>query len=287
MLFTDVPPHSSVDELPAVFDQAFPQWCRELALDAKQYANWQMRGFLVKDRERFEATGLWPKNLPAFLNGYTRGREFWLFDQSSEYYRRHLLLHEGVHGVMFSLQKSSGPAWYMEGLAELLATHRWHDRRLTLPHFPTAAVDVPKLGRIEIVQQEFKRGNAKYLRDVLAFENRMFLENEAYAWSWAAAAFLNGHPAYRDRFRALVKQPAYQDLNEKFRELYATDSQQMHEEWQVFIGELAHGYDFARTRLDFSPAKTTPGTVSPVKLTVAADRGWQNTGAASGGREAI
>jgi hypothetical protein len=51
----------------------------------------------------------------------------------------------------------------------------------------------------------------------------------------------------------------------------------MHEEWQVFIGELSHGYDFARTRLDFSRATTTPGTAMPVKLRVAADRGWQNT----------
>ena len=190
VLFTDVEAAAEVDDLPAVFDAAFPSWCQHLGLDAKANRDWQMRGFLIKDRERFEATGLWPENLPKFLNGYTRGREFWLYNQSSDYYRRHLMLHEGVHGIMFTLQRSSGPAWYMEGIAELLATHRWQDGRLSLPHFPARPADVPKLGRIEIVQQDFRRGKARYFRDVLAFEHRMYLENEPYAWSWAAAAFL-------------------------------------------------------------------------------------------------
>jgi hypothetical protein len=113
---------------------------------------------------------------------------------------------------------------------------------------------------------------------VLAFENRIYLENEPYAWSWAAAAFVYGHPAYRERFREAMKRPAYHDFNEKLGQAYAGDSRQLHEEWQVFVAELAHGYDFARTRLDFSAARFTPRADMPVKLTIAADRGWQNTG---------
>jgi hypothetical protein len=278
VLFTDVATESSVDELPAVFDAAFPHWCEHLGLDSTANAGWQMRGFLVKDQARFEAVALWPDDLPQFLNGYTRGREFWLYNQSSEYYRRHLMLHEGVHGIMFTLQRSSGPAWYMEGVAELLATHRWSDGKLTLPYFPAAAGDVPKLGRIEIVQTQFKAGQAKYLRDVLALENRHYLENEPYAWSWAAAAFLYGHPEYRDRFRAMLKERARGDLNETLKQLYADDARQLGEEWQVFIGELAHGYDFERTRLDFAAVKAAVEVNKPAKVSIAADRGWQNTG---------
>jgi hypothetical protein len=179
---------------------------------------------------------------------------------------------------MFSLQKSSGPAWYMEGVAELLATHRWTRGRLTLPYFPASAADVPKLGRVEIVQTQFKAGKALYFRDVLALENRHYLENEPYAWSWAAAAFLHGHPAYRDRFQAMMKERARGDLNEQLKKVYADDARQLGEEWQVFIGELAHGYDFERTRLDFAPAKVTPEVSKPQKVSIAADRGWQNTG---------
>ena len=278
LLFTDVASEPSVEELPAVFDAAFPQWCEHLGLNAQANAGWQMRGFLIKDRERFEAAGLWPADLPQFLNGYTRRREFWLYNQSSEYYRRHLMLHEGVHGIMFTLQESNGPAWYMEGAAELLATHHWANGKLALPYFPARPTEVPKLGRIEIVQADFKQGQGKHLRDVLAMKNRVYLENGPYAWSWAAAAFLYGHPAYRDRFRTLMKRPAYGDFNETFKQAYAPDAQQLVEEWQVFVSELAHGYDFERTRLDFSSAKTTPTTGSPVRLDIAADRGWQNTG---------
>jgi hypothetical protein len=278
VLFTDVPAEASIDELPAVFDAAFPGWCKHLGLDTVAHADWRMRGYLVKDQARFEAVGLWPEDLPQFLNGYTRGREFWLYNQSSEYYRRHLMLHEGVHGIMFSLHRSSGPAWYMEGVAELLATHRWSDGKLTLPYFPTTAAEVPKLGRIEIVQTQFKAGKALYLRDVLALENRHYLENEPYAWSWASAAFLFGHPAYRDRFQSMLKERARADLNDRLKHVYSDDARQLGEEWQVFIGELGHGYDFERTRLDFAPPKTTPDVNKPAKVSIAADRGWQNTG---------
>jgi hypothetical protein len=166
----------------------------------------------------------------------------------------------------------------MEGVAELLATHRWSEGKVTLPYFPPTAAEVPKLGRIEIVQTQFKAGHALYLRDVLALENRHYLENEPYAWSWAAAAFLFGHPAYHERFQAMLKERARSDLNDRLKQIYADDARQLGEEWQVFIGELAHGYDFERTRLDFAPAKTTPDVNKPAKLSVAADRGWQNTG---------
>ncbi len=277
VLFTDVPAGEMVDELPAVFDAAFPIWCAHLGIDAVRHGDWRMRGFLIDDRERFEAAGLWPADLPQFLNGYTRGHEFWLYNQSSDYYRRHLMLHEGVHGIMFSLQQTSGPAWYMEGVAELLATHRWENGKLALPYFPVRPADVPKLGRIEIVQSDFQRGQAKYLSQVLALQNRAYLDNGPYAWSWAAAAFLDGHPAYRDRFRALLKQPAFGDFNEIFKKAYARDAQSLSEEWQVFVSELAHGYDFARTRLDFSPGKPLVAGLQ-AERDISVDRGWQNTG---------
>jgi hypothetical protein len=165
----------------------------------------------------------------------------------------------------------------MEGIAELLATHHWSNGKLALPHFPARAAEVPKLGRIEIVQSDFKRGQAKYLAQVLALKNQAYLDNGPYAWSWAAAAFLYGHPAYRARFQSLLKRPAYGDFNETLKQAYERDAQPLAEEWQVFVSELSHGYDFERTRLDFLPGQPlTTGT--NFKLEVAADRGWQNSG---------
>ena len=40
---------------------------------------------------------------PLFLaNGVTLGSDMWLHDQPTDYYRRHLLLHEGTHAFMIA-----------------------------------------------------------------------------------------------------------------------------------------------------------------------------------------
>jgi hypothetical protein len=276
-LYTDVPQSPVVDELPRVFDAAFPQWCDLLGIEASNHDAWQMRGFLMTDRARFEAVGLCPAEIPQFLNGYTRRHEFWWYDQASDYYRRHLMLHEGTHGIMFTLQKSGGTAWYMEGVAELLATHRWHDGKLTLAYFPRLPGEVPKLGRIETIQRDIKNENGFSLREVLDLKNAAFSKVEPYAWTWATAAFLHEHPRYRDRFRQVMRTRAGDDLNDKLRQAYADDSRELAVEWQVFIADLAHGYDFDRTKLDLTDGKPIAGGQF-VKINIAADRGWQNTG---------
>ena len=99
-LVTDLPPSREIDALIELFDLAFPEWCRLLAVDAEKHADWHVTAYLMKLRERFTAAGLLPKNLPEFKSGYSSGDSVWLYDQQSEYYRRHLLLHEGTHCFM-------------------------------------------------------------------------------------------------------------------------------------------------------------------------------------------
>lgn len=274
-LYTDVPSSPAVDELPTVFDQAFPQWCAHFGVETGTHANWRMTGYLIKERLRFEAAGLIPADLPEFLNGYCRRYEFWLNDQTSDYYRRHLLLHEGTHGFMFTVLKGGGPPWYAEGMAELLATHRWQRGRLQLNRFPASAADVSKLGRIELVQKDEAAGSGRTFAEVLAYDSRAHLKVEPYAWSWAAAAFLDNHPRYRDRFRELWRLAGDRDFNMRLAEKFAADGRQLVEEFQVFTADLDYGYDFSRTMIDFTPGKPLAG---PTKITVAADQGWQNTG---------
>ncbi len=204
VLYTDLPSSPEIDELPQVFDRAFDAWCRYFGIDAARHANWRMRASLIDVPSRFESAGLIPADLPKFLNGYTRGMECWVNNQTSPYYRRHLLLHEGVHGFMFSMFGTHAPPWYMEGMAEMLATHRWQNGRLELPYFPHAREEVPKLGRIDIVQTDFANRHAKQLVDILAYDSPAYAKVEPYGWSWAAVAFLDNHPRYRERFRRLV-----------------------------------------------------------------------------------
>jgi hypothetical protein len=295
VLYTDLPATPEVDELPNVFDQAFDLWCKYFAVDPAQHADWRMRASLMDDPSRFVAAGLIPHDLPKFLNGYTRGHECWLNNQTSPYYRRHLLLHEGVHGIMFTLLGDHAPPWYIEGMAELLGTHHWQDGKLELPYFPKKSDQVPKLGRIEIVQKDFAQHRAKHLTDVMAYDNKAHLKVEPYGWSWAACAFLNGHPRYRDRFRQLLPLlKSSDDFNAKLVEAYGDDFHQLEEEWQVFLADLDYGYDFDRTAIDFTRGEPATEHGRPngdraqggsgitnaqsAHVSVQADRGWQNSG---------
>ena len=104
----------------------------------------------MTDKARFAAAGLLADNLPPFQSGYSRsdGKQFWLLEQPSDFYRRELLLHEGTHCFMFTVLKGAGPPWYKEGMAEYLGTHRWQDGRLTLGYMPRSREEVPYWRRI-------------------------------------------------------------------------------------------------------------------------------------------
>ena len=276
-LYTDLPRSEQIEILPAVFDQAFPQWCQYFRVSAQEHADWRVVGCLVRDKPRFIRCGLMPDNLPLVHQGYFAMGQLWVFDQSSDYYRRHLLLHEGTHAFMTAFLDGTGPPWYAEGTAELLGTHRWSDGRLTLGIMPASREEVPQLGRVRLVQDAVAAYRAKHLQTVLDFPPQALSETEAYAWCWAAAALLDMHPRYRDRFRTLYHFAAKDGrLNEELHRLFADDWQQLSEEWQLFVVEMEYGYDFARSAIDFTPGAPLPDAGPTVR--VAANRGWQNSG---------
>ena len=177
---------------------------------------------------------------------------------------------------MYTILGHVGPPWYAEGIAELMGTHRWENGQLTLDYFPHRPREVPKLGRVEIVQTEFSGRRAMRLNDVLHLGPRAHEKDVGYAWSWALAAFLDNHPRYRDRFRTMPTFVADPQFNSRFAETFAGDGAQLAEEWQVFVANIDYGYDFNRTQLDFTPGKELP--LGGTTVAVAADRGWQNSG---------
>jgi hypothetical protein len=276
VLYTDVPSSEEIDRLPEIFDLAFPQWCAYFHVDPAAAADWSMTGFLIRDKARFRQAGVLPDSLPPFLHGFSRNHDLWLYEQPSDYYRRHLLLHEGTHGFMNTRLGACGPSWYMEGIAELLATHRWRDGRLTLNYLPANRQEVPEWGRIRIIKDALEARRAKNLEDVLQYPVSNRAETEFYAWCWALATLLDRHPGYQPRFRTLYQHVLEPNFTERFHDLYETDWQQLREQWQVFVSGLEYGYDVGRTAIDFTPGKPLPA--SGATLSVAADRGWQNSG---------
>ncbi len=268
------------EELTTIFDQAYPLWCEYLGLRRRPLDRgvWKLRAHLVDRAALFQSLGLWREELPDFRFGYAFPDAVWMYEQNvSDYYRRHLLLHEGVHALMYSRLGSCGPPWYMEGLAEWLATHRWQDGRLSLPVFPESSDNVPGLGRVEIVRETLRQGARLRLEDVLGLTRQAHLRLEPYGWCWALASLLDTHPRYRERFRAIPSYVADPAFATKFQEAFGPDWPLLRQEWQLFAHNLEYGYDIAATALP-AAHQHRPVPESGSGVTISAQRGWQTTG---------
>ncbi len=279
-LFTDLPEDEAVDRLPQIFDLAYPQWCRYFQVSQTARPHWRMIGCLMVAKERFVNAQLLPEEIPDFLHGYTANDRLWMNEQPTAYYRRHLMLHEGTHGFMVMRMGGCGPPWYMEGIAELMATHRLDASdgavRLELNHFPASRDEVPYWGRIRIVKDGFEGGTAFTLSQIFNTPHRSFLRNEPYGWTWAAAAFLDGHPAYQKRFRRLWRWVSRPDFGERTARMFSDDMDAMNEQWQVFVANLEYGYDLKRMAIEFQSG--APLDADSTTVIVRADRGWQSSG---------
>jgi hypothetical protein len=274
-LYTDIREDPEVDALCAVFDQAYPQWNRYFQVQDDPAVQWHMIGCLMRDKERFMQAGLWDDSLPAFRYGYSTARGFWLYEQPSAYYRRHLMLHEGTH--CFCITRLAAPTlpWYHEGVAELLGTHLWVDGHLTLGHFPRTRDEVPEWGRIKLVREAYADRRGLLVEDVLAYGPTAHLDVEPYAWCWALAALLDGNPRYRDRFRELPRHVGQADFRDRFLDAFQDDRAELDDDWQVFVADLEYGYDLERAAIDFAAGEPLPARGA--KAQVASDRGWQSS----------
>lgn len=280
-LYTDCPANADINRWPELFEQADAQWSKYFGRSDTSEPRRQVRACLMVDQPRFEAAGLLPDDLPPkFIKekrtGYTRGNAIWVCGQAAAYYQRHLLFHEGTHSWMFAVFGTCGPAWYMEGMAELLGTHSLVDGKLELHCYPRARGDVPSWGRIEMVQNAAAAGRLLGLDAMLAMDPATVPGEEGYGWCWALTAFLDHHPRYRERFRRLPGEIQSTEFNSRVRELFADDWPQLNMEWLCFAASCEYGYDFERNVIDFDAGRALPAEGASV--TLRADRGWQSSG---------
>lgn len=289
VLVTDRPPRDGdgIDDLPAIFTQAFAAWCGHFGLEPGRLGAWRAFGCLISDHERFRSAGLLPDTVPEFANGYCDRDRFWLADQSNPAYRRHLLLHEGVHAFTITVRDLATPAWYAEGIAEHLATHRLEADAAGAPRFvptpmPVRAADVEQLGRIEMLRGLRERRSAPAFDDVLALPAGRHRDLAAYASSWAAVTMLALHPAHAEAFARLERGPLDGALNDRLAAAPGWDAARVARDFDAFTQDVDYGYDLGRMAIDWSPGRPLTGRA---RVDVRADRGWQNTGlAATAGR---
>ena len=278
-IYTDLPA-GDVDDFPQYFDLALPQWQSYFNLDADQLAKWRMTAYVIQDKDLFRRQGLIDPSLPAFQNGYQRGFEMWVYEQPSDYYRRHLLLHECTHGVMNNLLGAAGPPWYMEGVAELLATHALVDGKLTLRYNPRTRDVVPYWGRVKIVRDDFAGNAGMQLMQVLQYDASAHQNVNAYAWCWAACQFLDAHPQTQKAFRAMqkhVRLPA-EDFNRRLVEQITDWPRITNEQWFLYVQSLDYGSDVAASIVEYKDGQ--PLIAGGAQATIDATRGWQSSGVA-------
>lgn len=277
-LYSDLRNQALLAELVAVFDAAVPLWCELLGVDSDKTRDWYITGFLVQDADRMRQAGLFPVDLPPFPNGYSRGFEFWIYEQPSAFYRRYLMLHEGTHAFMQQMLGGRGAPWYSEGMAEYLSVHTWDGKNLALKQTIDHREDAPLWGRVKLVKDAFAAGQGLMPEDILLMDDEEFLRNESYGWAWALCHFLDRHPKYHEAFELLAgnikdRSPAFA---KPLLEALKTRWPEVREDWQVFLSEIDYGYDLERMAVMYQPVVDLGEAAQNVELL--ADRGWQSTG---------
>jgi hypothetical protein len=279
-LYSDLPAEK-VRALPDLMDRAYDAWVEyfgDLPPD-REGSEFVLTGYLMVNQALFHETGLLPEDLPFFPHGRFKGRRFWMNEQPTDYYRRHLLIHEGTHCFMSAVSNPlTEHVWYMEGMAELFGTHRFDaDGRPRFRVLPHDAEQFPHWGRIRLVNEEVRASGPRELSSVLEMESATFLANPAYAWSWALCQFLDGHPRYHERFQRVASAVTTGARTDDWNLLFKTDRADLEEEWLLFAAGLCFGYDQQRAVIDFRAGEPLHDG-KPATIEVAADRGWQSSG---------
>ncbi len=278
-LTTDVNSVAEAETLVESFDAAVPQWVDFWGIPEDDLANWKVDAFVMRDKSEFDRQGLIPRRVPDFPFGYALGNRVWVLAQQSEYYTRHLLLHEGVHSLAFFHFGGAGPTWFREGTAELLATHHAAGAEIEINKIPDDRDDVPYWGRFKLMQQLRTSSDIPTLDTVMRYRPDLKGDVESYGWSWAAVMIFDAYPEYRDELLAAARlgRDDGPGFNQQLRQRLQNQWPGLSARWKLMCNDLDYGFDWSRERVELSP-RNPRWNGKPIELAIAPDRGWQSTG---------
>lgn len=275
-LFTDLDAEVA-KTLPPLVDQAFESWEDYFGKlpPARDGSEFQIDGFLMKSKEPFEKAGLLRDDLPDQFHGRQSGYQFWMMDQATDYYRRHLLLHEATHAFMLAIARLDVPYAYLEGMAEHFGTHQIIGGNLQMRLVPSNRADFRGHDRLILIRREMPLRGSPKLFDIHDWKPANFqFFNESYAWAWAWCLFLDHNPRTHDRFRKLAKSLADPTAWKTFESELELDLSEIRTEWNLFVGDAWEGFDFVKSAIEFHEGQPLKGTH---KFELQADRGWQSS----------
>ncbi|WP_404310819.1 hypothetical protein [Neorhodopirellula lusitana] len=294
-LTSDVANEATLDEFVSSFDAAVPQWCEFWGVPTSQISRWKIDGYLMRNESTFRSMGVLPANVPKFRYGFASPAAIWIHQQSTAHSNRHLILHEGVHALAIKLFGGGGPSWYMEGTAELLATHR--DRqvvssarpagllaqasnRFLINDLPQTRQESPMWGRYRVVDEARHAQRLPTLASVMKLPINLAGEVESYTWCWAAALMLTHYPDTREVFIKAARNGS--DQTPAFTtKVYRQLQQQwpvIRARWQLWLNDLEYGFDPESSQVELS---VDDPRYNNTRLTSSIDSklGWQSMGA--------
>lgn len=303
-LTSDIPDARLLDDLVSSFDAAVPQWLAFWGFPPERGSGWRIDGYLMADSDAFRRSGDLPASVPNFKNGFATPTAIWVNRQSSDYYNRHLILHEGVHALAFELFGGGGPSWYMEGTAELLATHRDRPASFYLPNsdpgegngaangmlaqadtqfeineLPRSRDESSMWGRYRVIEQRRNADTLPTLASVMRLPNNLEGDVDSYTWCWAASLMFTSYPDTQDAFIAAAKNGRDQSpsfTTRFFREI-GDQWPALRARWQLWIHDLEYGFDRDRYRVELSTDDPRYDDV-PKILAIDSRKGWQSAG---------
>ena len=277
-LVTDLDDSEFVQDLVDGFDAAVPQWEAFWDLPKDSLNDWMVEAFVMRDKAAFRRAGLIPDTVPDLPFGYAVGNRLWVVAQPSEYYTRHLLLHEGVHALAFKEFGGAGPSWFMEGTAELLSVHTGSGKSVKINRVPTDRESVPLWGRFTLMQQK-KSGGIPSIESIMKLPKDLKSDVESYAWSWSAAMMFSGYPEYQSSFQQAARRgnATDTDFNRALHQSVRSNWPIVAARWRLMCHDLDYGFDWSRERVDIS-IQDPRWDGRPLQIKVLADAGWQSAG---------
>ncbi|MDO4550707.1 MAG: LecA/PA-IL family lectin [Planctomycetia bacterium] len=280
ILVTDMEITPEILNLQKAADAAYPQLCEYFRVPEDE--TWNFTAFLMSSNIPFMESGYLPGILPSFKDGFAFNYDCWLYDQPSNYYRQHLLLHEMVHCFMLTVLGKTGPLWMTEGYAEFFGMHDMSTEQVKLGFMPPNKEAVPYCARIRELREVVAAGRGRTFQEVFDMNYREFPNNEVYIWSWALMWFLNNHPDTSVPLRQLgcglpQRSADGTQITQEFFASLGKNLSKIEKHWMMYVAALEYGFPLSPMLFDATQGVSLNSGEKKVVL-VQADKGWQNTG---------
>ncbi len=261
------------EKLPGIVDQLTKRFRSDYPQTPAQV---QLSGYVMRDRSLYLQAKLLSNDFANIAHGAHKGQSFWMNEQKTDYYRRHLLIHEAVHCLM-DLEPHRWPVWYLEGMAEYYAIHQMEtDAKTEFGIFPGVIQIEGGFGRLQLIRDEIRAGRFRTISQIRQLNvNNFYPHKTSYAWSWALCYFLARHSETQKEFLQLERYRNLQQFNRFFDQTFPATNAKLNAQWAVFVSSLVPNYDIKRGSISWNRADKNK---NKERIVIQVDRSWQNSG---------